>query len=278
VSILMRLLVLSSNSVMASPVVLFEAEGELLGSGITGFTIWMALEGTGMADIGSTKQGIPLIATQKMDAAAVAARSISNKRSNAQATAKLDSAAQDSPAYDASDEDASDRTEGDPLSSIHGQPSRPIPRPRQSKGLSHASHLTNVDSDTGTDSPTYDGDIESSTNTVKQAVHHRSLLSISSTDADGSPTGTPIMTPSASSATLHPPKPDDVNLLHVPSVHALSEPSGASGTSTNFNPASLTIEDIQAFVKRAIDGESHRKYKINQPPTGRPVRVYADGK
>jgi choline-phosphate cytidylyltransferase len=218
------------------------------------------------------------IATQKMDAAAVAARSISNKRSNAQANAKLDSAAQDSPAYDASDEDASDRTEGDPLNATHGQPLRPVPRPRQLKGPSHASHLTNADSDTGTDSPTYDGDIESSTNTVKQAVHHRSLLSISSTDADGSPTGTPVMTPSASSATLHPPKLNDANLLHVPSASTPSALSPTAGTSTDTDPASLTIGDIQAFVRKAIDGETHRKYKINRPPTDRPVRVYADGK
>jgi hypothetical protein len=48
----MRLLVLSSSSVVASPVVLLEVEGELLASGITGFTIWMALEGTGMAEDG----------------------------------------------------------------------------------------------------------------------------------------------------------------------------------------------------------------------------------
>ena len=37
---------------VASPVIFFEVEGELLGSGITGFTIWMALEETGMAEDG----------------------------------------------------------------------------------------------------------------------------------------------------------------------------------------------------------------------------------
>jgi hypothetical protein len=46
------LLVLSSNWMMASPVAFFEGEGELLGSVITGFTIWIALEGTGMAEDG----------------------------------------------------------------------------------------------------------------------------------------------------------------------------------------------------------------------------------
>lgn len=208
-----------------------------------------------------------------MDAAAVAARTLNaNKRSTGPSLTKQES--QDSPAYDASDEDASDRTEGDPLAT-HSQPLRPMPRPKQSKGTHQASHLRDlVDSDTGTDSPTYDGDIESSTNTVKQPVHHRSLLSISSTDADGSPTSTPILTPLASLATLHPAK--DVSHLNVPgTTSAPSSPKPMANLP--FNPAGLTTADIQAFVQRAIEGEEHRKYKINKPPTGRPIRVYADG-
>jgi choline-phosphate cytidylyltransferase len=44
-----------------------------------------------------------------------------------------------------------------------------------------------------------------------------------------------------------------------------------------FNPATLSPEDIQLFVRKAIEGESFRKYKINQPPTGRPVRVHVNG-
>jgi hypothetical protein len=44
-----------------------------------------------------------------------------------------------------------------------------------------------------------------------------------------------------------------------------------------FNPAVLTPEDIQSFVSKAIQGEAHRKYKINPAPTDRPVRIYADG-
>ncbi|PVG00080.1 hypothetical protein CPB86DRAFT_701996 [Serendipita vermifera] len=205
-----------------------------------------------------------------MDAAAVAARSINAKRSTVSALAKEDPTAQDSPAYDASDEDASDRTEGDPLAT-HSQPIRPIPRPKQPKGAAHPSHLSHlVDSDTGTDSPTYDGDIESSTNTIKQAVQHRSLLSLSSTDADGSPTSTPVITPSASTATLQ--GKQDSSHLQVP-----TEPPPVPSASSQFNPSSLTPEEIQAFVQKAIDGEAHRNYKINEPPTDRPVRVYADG-
>jgi choline-phosphate cytidylyltransferase len=192
-------------------------------------------------------------------AAAVAART-NVKRSPA--LAKIDQTAQDSPAYDASDEDASDRTESN--QSLLPQPLRPLPRPKQVKSNMQASHL--VDSDTGTDSPTYDGDIESSTNTVKQAVQHRSLLSISSTNS-GSPTTTTIVTPSTSVTTLHP------GVL----VQSSQEPEPVSAASEAFHPSSLEPEDIQAFVRKAIEGEAHRKYKINPPPTDRPVRVYADG-
>ncbi|KAG8760560.1 hypothetical protein FRC14_002801 [Serendipita sp. 396] len=207
-----------------------------------------------------------------MDAAALAARSLNvTKRSNVQSI-KQEAAAQDSPAYDASDEDASDRTEGDPLAS-YGVPLRPNPRPKQPKSVSQGSHLGHLaDSDTGTDSPTYDGDIESSTNTIKQVVQHRSLLSISSTDADGSPTATPIVTPSASAKTL----PPQDNHLQVPPP-TTSEPAPAQNVEAKFDPSSLTPEDIQAFVQKAIKGELHRTYKINQPPNDRPIRIYADG-
>jgi choline-phosphate cytidylyltransferase len=44
-----------------------------------------------------------------------------------------------------------------------------------------------------------------------------------------------------------------------------------------FSPASLNTEDIQLFVQKAIEGEPWRKYKINPPPSDRPVRIYADG-
>jgi hypothetical protein len=48
----MRWLFLRNNSSLASPVALLEVKGEMLGSGNTGFTIWMALEGAGMAEDG----------------------------------------------------------------------------------------------------------------------------------------------------------------------------------------------------------------------------------
>ena len=43
------------------------------------------------------------------------------------------------------------------------------------------------------------------------------------------------------------------------------------------NPAALTPEDIQSFIAKAILGEPGRRYKINPPPVGRSVRVYAGG-
>jgi choline-phosphate cytidylyltransferase len=61
------------------------------------------------------------------------------------------------------------------------------------------------------------------------------------------------------------------------SPRIIEEPTPTAPGQTAFNPASLTTDDIQGFVKKAIAGESWRKYKINQPPTDRPVRVYADG-
>lgn len=57
----------------------------------------------------------------------------------------------------------------------------------------------------------------------------------------------------------------------------VQEPAVPAEAKEVFNPAVLTAEDIQSFVSKAIQGEVHRKYKINSPPTDRPVRIYADG-
>lgn len=43
------------------------------------------------------------------------------------------------------------------------------------------------------------------------------------------------------------------------------------------NTSLLSSEDIRSFVQRAIEGEEDRQYKINKPPKGRPIRIYADG-
>lgn len=55
------------------------------------------------------------------------------------------------------------------------------------------------------------------------------------------------------------------------------EPAVAAASEAAFNPAALTPEDVQSFISKVIAGESKRGYKINPPPVGRPVRIYADG-
>lgn len=56
------------------------------------------------------------------------------------------------------------------------------------------------------------------------------------------------------------------------------EPPSIVNPTIPFNPATLTPEAIQAFVRKAIQGEPRRLYHINPPPEGRPVRVFADGR
>lgn len=155
------------------------------------------------------------------------------------------------------------------------------------------------DSD-GVDSPTYDGDVESSAtagadnNSSKiHHGHHHNSSSVSTLNTPLlplvplSPSNTPISeqsnpatrgsNPNSSSSAHH------VFISpHIPTnvttpLLATEEPAVAAASEAAFNPAALTPEDIQAFVQKAIDGEVWRKYKINPPPVGRPVRVYADG-
>lgn len=59
--------------------------------------------------------------------------------------------------------------------------------------------------------------------------------------------------------------------------HHVTELPPVVAAQESFNPASLTAEDIKAFVQDAIKGSGLRKYKVNLPPAGRPIRVYADG-
>jgi len=47
-------------------------------------------------------------------------------------------------------------------------------------------------------------------------------------------------------------------------------------------PEHLSVENIRAFVQRAIDGKGDvdgviRTWKTSEPVTDRPVRIYADG-
>ncbi|PPQ66149.1 hypothetical protein CVT26_010872 [Gymnopilus dilepis] len=220
----------------------------------------------------------------------------------------------DSPAYDASEED------NDPLTDdSRSAASIPISVPRHAPTSTRSSHLkpSSVsrtrhhllsDSD-GVDSPTYDGDIESSTTAgidippsklSHHHHHHHSNSSVSTLNTpitlshlpaavvpSTSPGTTPSMEPlnplSPSIRPVHSNShlpvfisPPSVNTMAAP-LSATEEPAVPRAAKEAFNPAALTAQDIQAFVAKAIEGEDHRPYKINPPPKDRPVRVYADG-
>ena len=140
-------------------------------------------------------------------------------------------------------------------------------------------------SDDGVDSPTYDGDIESST-TVGRDRDHPSPVQLHSAVTSTLPSPTPHMYDLPAVVTVIPPpstaSSSDAEMKParavVHNVHgSAAERVHANDASQAFTPSTLSPEDIQAFVRRAINGEIHRKYKINEPPTGRPVRIYADG-
>jgi len=210
---------------------------------------------------------------------------------------------QDSPAYDASEEDNDPLTDDGSIASIptRGATINAVKVSSNSSARKNKHHLaTSVVSDSdGMDSPTYDGDIESSTTIPSQysptSQTHQHSASIATINAPGTPTLTQegptpseerpgkmflaIPSPSSNSG-------DDSALSyhshHTHHTHhtgpgTISEPPPAAISQAAFNPAALTTEDIQEFVQTAINGESWRKYKINQPPTDRPIRVYADG-
>ena len=156
---------------------------------------------------------------------------------------------------------------------------------------SRHNHLADVvSSDDGVDSPTYDGDIESTTTTAsRQGTHHYLGASRgaanSSTSTLTSPTSLTFPSNVAAAAATHgtttsptvmtgQPKP--VNAAAIP-LRVPDEPEPAHAALAEFDPAKLTPEDIRAYVQKAIAGDLTRSYKINEPPVGRPVRIYADG-
>ncbi|KXN84849.1 putative choline-phosphate cytidylyltransferase [Leucoagaricus sp. SymC.cos] len=131
------------------------------------------------------------------------------------------------------------------------------------------------DSD-GVDSPTYDGDVESSTagnHTDTPANARVPTLTrhyTSSTSTLSNPhTTDPVAGPDNITPGLDEHQTDPLSVAGEPPIPALVE--------STINPAALTPDDIQKFVRKAIEGESFRNYQINPPPTDRPVRVYADG-
>ncbi|KAI9571871.1 hypothetical protein HD554DRAFT_2070170 [Boletus coccyginus] len=187
----------------------------------------------------------------------------------------------DSPTYDASEED------NDPLTDDGGsalalpvslRANRAPNAPHTSKLSSRARHqlASSMLSDDGTDSQTYDGDVESSI-TVGAGQHQPSkgflypnLNHASSNSTLTSQIEDHIPSPSPSTS-QHPTPPPTAQQALVPGPRKF-QPVPAC------NFAAFPPEEIQAFIQKGIDGsEPGRSYRINPPPTDRPVRIYADG-
>ncbi|KAI0651253.1 hypothetical protein C8Q79DRAFT_996750 [Trametes meyenii] len=218
----------------------------------------------------------------------------------------------DSPAYDASEEDNDPLTDDGAsaisinVSAPHGRPpgsssSRAHPtagpnalRPRPRHAL--AANVVSSD-DGGIDSPTYDGDVESvittrglGRDTPSSSAHYPSSIAstltsplLSSTNLQESDVPeTPDASPPQASLQLavSPPQETSTPAAQTATL-APSEPAPATIAVKAFNPANLSPVDIQEFIRACIAGTdplgSARKYPINPPPAGRPIRIYADG-
>ncbi|KAH0834032.1 hypothetical protein J3R83DRAFT_11269 [Lanmaoa asiatica] len=188
----------------------------------------------------------------------------------------------DSPTYDAQ---VSSEEDNDPLTDDGGsalsvpvsvRTNRPPNAPHTSKLSSRARHqlASSLLSDDGTDSQTYDGDVESSITAgagqhqASKAFLYPNLRHASSNSTLTSQIEDNAPFPSTSRHPTPPPTTQPVLAL---------EPSTCNPVYA-CNPAALTPEDIQTFVQKAINGEPNRPYYINPPPTDRPVRIFADGK
>lgn len=238
----------------------------------------------------------------------------------------------DSPAYDASEEDNDPLTD-DAASTVSVatsasslRPSAP-PRPPQNSSMRpppgppagpiktrHALVASMLSSDEGVDSPTYDGDVESSTTAgpddrISSSIqksstvshhHYNSSASIASNSVSPITPSSQFPVDPATSMKLPeltPPLPTISVSPQQRHHHAHTvprptpshpskptEPPPANISTAAFNPAKLSPLDIQDFVREVIEegitvgtGAEKKVYKINEPPTWRPVRIYADG-
>ncbi len=213
----------------------------------------------------------------------------------------------DSPAYDASEEDNDPLTD-DAASAIsvhlsapsHSRPSASSRAALNPKSVGarprHALAATVVSSDDGgIDSPTYDGDVESIITTrggppgretpryassiastltsplLSSSVLHESDDPLETTTTENHPLAIPFISQDEARSS---------GPLAAPAL-AHSEPVPALISVQAFNPANLTPSDIQEFARACIAGTdplgSQRTFRINPPPTDRPVRIYADG-
>jgi len=176
--------------------------------------------------------------------------------------------------------------DNDPLTDVDSAISVPLPsrsahagqlrtKPPQAR-MKHLAISLLSDSD-GVDSPTYDGDVESSTAGGRTDTQtHRASLHTHHPTSSTSTLNNPHTVDQSSASENVTPELSALN-TEILSVAATGELDVSSIMETTFNPAALTAEDIQSFVRKAIKGESTRNYKTNPPPTDRPVRIYADG-
>lgn len=150
----------------------------------------------------------------------------------------------------------------------------------------HASRITAIlssDIDDGVDSPTYDGDVESSSTAVAK---ERDLPSSSGTPLASPVLGTSNEMTLMSNLTLSTSQheyQDEVSAAN----HRTAEPTPTTTSPgdiinnseiTAFNTVTLTEEEIQSWVGNIIrESNPGRSFTISPPPVGRPVRIYADG-
>jgi len=194
----------------------------------------------------------------------------------------------DSPAYDASEEDNDPTTdEGTPsvvsvpVSHQKSRAASTHPNPLKVQNKKHQQVID--DEDPGVDSPTYDGDVESYTTTGPQHAGQREAAASlrdthSSSESTVSTLTSPLLRPSG-------PLPDSSHRPPTSSPLTRSEmtpvpPKPAEDGS--FDPAKITPEEIQKWVRDVIAGHSEgaptsRSYTINLPPANRPIVIYADG-
>ncbi|EPS97314.1 hypothetical protein FOMPIDRAFT_101252 [Fomitopsis schrenkii] len=188
-------------------------------------------------------------------------------------------------AYDASEED-NDPTTDDAASAV-GVPAprtAPASSPVAARKLTGAARaraaLLAADEDhSGTDSPTYDGDVESTTTTPGARDHPRdrtaSEYGFGYESSASTSTGTE---PALPTAPVSPSIPASTSLPLPLLLSGPTEPPPSAIARDAFDPAKLTPADIQAFVARAVAGtDTSRPYRINAPPADRPARIYADG-
>ncbi|KAG6335057.1 hypothetical protein ID866_4035 [Astraeus odoratus] len=177
--------------------------------------------------------------------------------------------------FDSSEEDNDPLTDdGGSALFVHvsNRSNRPLHGAKSSTRTGRHQLASSMLSDDGTDSQTYDGDVESTVtagagqNTTSKGflnLHHSSSTSTLTSQVDDR-----IPSPSASQRSAP---------LQVQPLPPMEESIPANATAHSFNPATLSAEEVQSFVRRAVEGEPGRPYRINPPPTDRQIRIFADG-